>query len=99
MNGKKLWIQFWTEKDKQREKNNCMASRWGGLSCFGVQRTTTLPHPPNPRPRGSGFVSVGWGKAQRFYSVREFERIVSKNQPKIDYILTSNDDDMGDLPF
>ena len=55
--------------------------------------------PPNPRPRGGGFVSVGGGKAQRFYSVREFERIVSKNQPKIDYILTSNDDDMGDLPF
>ena len=55
--------------------------------------------PPNPRPRGGGFVSVGGGKVQRFYSVREFERIVSKNQPKIDYILTSNDDDMGDLPF
>ena len=24
MNGKKLWIQFWTEKDKQRKKNNCV---------------------------------------------------------------------------
>ena len=24
MNGKKLWIQFWTEKDKQRKKNNCI---------------------------------------------------------------------------
>ena len=24
MNGKKLWIQFWAEKDKQRKKNNCI---------------------------------------------------------------------------
>lgn len=24
MNGKKLWIQFWTERDKQRKKNNCI---------------------------------------------------------------------------
>ena len=45
-----------------------------------------------------GFVSVGGRKVQRFNSVKEFERIVSENQPKIDFTLTSAEDDDA-MPF
>ncbi len=47
-----------------------------------------------------GFVSVGGHKVQRFNSVKEFERIVKEPRPKLNFTLTSTeDDDMGDLPF
>ena len=47
-----------------------------------------------------GFVSVG-GKVQRFNSREEFERLVSENQPMIDFTLASTEDDEedGGLPF
>jgi len=43
-----------------------------------------------------GFVSVG-GKVQRFNSVKEFERIVKEPRPKLNFTLTSteNDDEDG----
>lgn len=46
-----------------------------------------------------GFVSVGGHKVQRFNSVKEFERIVSENQSKVDFTLTSTEDGGDDLPF
>ena len=46
-----------------------------------------------------GFVSVA-GKVQRFNTVKEFERIVKDNRPKVDFTLTTTEeDDGGDLPF
>ena len=44
-----------------------------------------------------GFVSVNGGNVQRFNSVKEFERIVSESQPKIDFTLTSTGDDDEDV--
>ena len=43
-----------------------------------------------------GFVSVG-GKVQRFNSREEFERIVNEPRPKLNFTLTSteNDDEDG----
>ena len=35
------------------------------------------------------------GKAQRFYSVREFERIVNWPRPKLNFALTSSEEDDG----
>lgn len=47
-----------------------------------------------------GFVSVGGRKVQRFNSVKEFERIVKEPRPKLNFTLTSTEeDDTGDLPF
>ena len=47
-----------------------------------------------------GFVSVGGRKVQRFNSVKEFERIVKEPHPKLNFTLTSTEeDDTGDLPF
>ena len=46
-----------------------------------------------------GFVSVGGGKVQRFNSVKEFERLVSENQPKVDFTLASTEDNLDDLLF
>ena len=44
-----------------------------------------------------GFVSVG-GKVQRFNSVKEFERIVKEPRPKLNFTLTSTEEEDG-LPF
>lgn len=43
-----------------------------------------------------GFVSVGGRKAQRFNSVKEFERIVKDSRPKLDFTLASIGDDKED---
>ena len=46
-----------------------------------------------------GFVSVG-GKVQRFSSREEFERIVNRHRQKMNFTLTSTeDDDEDDMPF
>ncbi len=47
-----------------------------------------------------GFVSVG-GKVQRFNTVKEFERIVKEPRPKLNFTLTSTEeeDKDGGLPF
>lgn len=46
-----------------------------------------------------GFVSVG-GKVQRFNSREEFERIVNRHRQKMNFTLTSTeDDDEDDMPF
>ncbi len=47
-----------------------------------------------------GFVSVGGRKVQRFNSREEFEQLVKESRPKLNFTLTSTEDeDMGDLPF
>ena len=46
-----------------------------------------------------GFVSVG-GKVQRFNSREEFKRIVNRHRQKMNFTLTSTeDDDEDDMPF
>ncbi len=46
-----------------------------------------------------GFVSVG-GKVQRFNSREEFERIVNRHRQKMNFTLTSTeDDDEDDMSF
>lgn len=46
-----------------------------------------------------GFVSVE-GKVQRFNSREEFERIVNRHRQKMNFTLTSTeDDDEDDMPF
>jgi len=42
-----------------------------------------------------GFISVG-SKVQRFNSVKEFERIVKESRPKLNFTLTSTEDDYED---
>ena len=44
--------------------------------------------------------SQSGGKVQRFNSVKEFERIVKEPRPKLNFTLTSTEnDDEYDLPF
>ena len=63
-----------------------------------VVGSSPTSHPPQTAAHRVAVFASG-GKVQRFNSREEFERLVSENQPKVDFTLTSTEDDGDDLPF